>query len=68
MINYNNTLKEILKDKVVIIPRLCEDSQAVSASRVRSLIEQNKVDEALAYIPKENALIFRSIVRAKYGY
>ena len=65
MVNYNNTVKEVLQDKVVIIPRLSENSQVVSASVVRSLIEQNKLDEALAYIPRENALVFRSIALAK---
>ena len=65
MVNYNNTVKEVLQEKVEIIPRLSENGQVVSASVVRSLIEQNKLDEALAYIPRENALVFRSIALAK---
>lgn len=67
MQNYNKTLKEVLLDKVEIIPRYIEEGTVVSASTVRSLIKQNKLNEALAYIPKENALLFRSIVLAKYG-
>ncbi len=67
MQNYNNVLKEALNESVVIIPRYKENESVVSASVVRSLIEQNKLDEALAYIPKENALLFRSIVQMKYG-
>lgn len=67
MIKYNDSLKEVLKDKVEIIKRYSEEGQIVSASKVRSLIDENKIDEALKYIPKENALIFRSIVLTRYG-
>ena len=67
MINYNNTLKEVLKDSLIEIPRLKEDNEIVSASMVRRLCKEQKFDEALKYIPRENALVFYSIVKQKYG-
>ena len=67
MINYNNTLKEVLKDSLVEIPRLEENNNIVSASMVRKLLKEQKFEEALQYIPRENALIFYSIIRQKYG-
>ena len=66
MVDYNNTLKDILKDKLEIIDRYTLDDEIISASKVRSLIEKNDIDEALKYIPKEIAFIFRSIVSSKY--
>ena len=67
MQNYNNTLKEVLQENVEIIPRYSENNQVVSASVVRKLLEEGKVEEALLYIPRENNLILRSIVTCKYG-
>lgn len=67
MQNYNNTLKEVLQENVEIIPRYSENNQVVSASVVRKLLEEGKVEEALLYIPRENHLILRSIVTCKYG-
>lgn len=67
MIFYNNTLKNILNDKVVEINRLEQDNNIVSASHVRNLFKENKLDEALKYIPREIHLIVKSIVQDKYG-
>ena len=67
MINYNETLKSILGDSLEVIPRYKEEEQIVSASVVRKLLKENKIDEALKYIPRENHFILRTIVKDKYG-
>lgn len=67
MINYNETLKSILDDSLEVIPRYKEEEQIVSASVVRKLLKENKIDEALKYIPRENHFILRTIVKDKYG-
>ena len=55
---YNSSLKEILGDKVEIIERITEDGDVISASRVRSLLKEGKLDEAVKYIHRENYIIF----------
>lgn len=67
MINYNETLKSILDDCLEVIPRYKEEEQVVSASVVRKLLKENKIDEALKYIPRENHFILRTIAKDKYG-
>lgn len=67
MVNYNNVLKETLKDKLVIINRLTENDEVISASKVRQLLKENKYDEALYYVPREIAFILRSVASSKYG-
>ena len=67
MINYNNVLKEILGEKLVIVDRLTMSGEIVSASKVRQLLVENKFDEALELVPREIAFILRNIAREKYG-
>ena len=67
MITYNQTLSEILAEQLVIVNRLSEDGEVISASKVRYLLKNNFIDEALKYVPKEVTLILRSIVYSKYG-
>lgn len=67
MITYNQTLSEILAEQLVIVNRLLEDGEVISASKVRYLLKNNFIDEALKYVPKEVTLILRSIVYSKYG-
>lgn len=67
MITYNQTLSEILAEQIVIVNRLLEDGEVISASKVRYLLKNNFIDEALKYVPKEVTLILRSIVYSKYG-
>lgn len=64
---YNQTLKDILGDELEIIDRLKEDGEVVSAKKVRSLLEEGKIDEALKYCPNECNLVLRSIAMVKYG-
>ena len=35
MVNYNNILKQVLEDKIVILERLKENEEVISASTVR---------------------------------
>ena len=67
MVYYNNVLKQILQEKLVIIERLSENEEVISASKVRTLLKQNKYDEALNYVPREIAFILRSVASSKYG-
>lgn len=67
MVNYNNILKETLQDKLVIMERLQENNEVISASKVRSLLKENKIEEALLYVPREISFILRSVASNKYG-
>ena len=67
MVNYNNILKETLQDKLVIMERLQENNEVISASKVRSLLKENKIEEALLYVPREISFILRSVASSKYG-
>ena len=49
---YNITLKKYLNDKLVIIPRLTENSNIISASLVRKLIENKDFETIKKYVPK----------------
>jgi len=59
MSTYNKALKDELKDKLVIVDRIKIDDEVVSASRVRALITNNNMEEALKYLPNEIKLFVR---------
>lgn len=65
MLRYNNTLKFILEDKLVEVERFKENDIDISASAVRTLIKENKIDEALKYIPNQVKTFFNIIARSK---
>lgn len=67
MVNYNNILKQVLEDKIVILERLKENEEVISASTVRKLLKEGKVEEALQYTPQETAFILRGLASEKYG-
>lgn len=67
MVSYNDVLKETLGDKLVIVDRLKENNEVVSASKVRSLLRDNKINEALECVPREISFILRSIASERYG-
>ena len=67
MVQYNNILKSILKDDLVEIKRIENNENVVSASLVRSLLKDNKIDEALKYLPHESHSIVRLLALKKYG-
>ena len=51
---YNETLKEVLGDSLVLIDRYKDDDgDIISASKVRELIKEKRVLEAYKYVPKE---------------
>lgn len=67
MVNYNNILKQVLEDKLEILNRLQENEEVISASKVRSLLKEGKIEEALKYTPQETAFILRNLASEKYG-
>lgn len=67
MNDYNNTLKSILNDKLVLLDRILVNNQVVSASHVRNLLNKGNIEEALNYIPKECYSIFKMIAYGKYS-
>lgn len=58
---YNETLKEVLKDNLIVVKRL----DNISASVVRNLIVEGKIIEATEYIPESNKELFLRIVEEK---
>ncbi len=67
MVEYNSTLKDILKDSLVEIERNQIDNTIVSASKVRELLKEHKIEEALNYIPMESKTILRLLANKIYG-
>jgi len=61
MSNYNETLKSILGSDLVLVDRLTQDGNVVSASNVRKLLSEGKLNEALDLCPRENSFILQSI-------
>ena len=62
---YNETLGQILGDKLEIVPRFEENGQVVSAGAVRLLIKQGKLDEALQFIPRSNYSVIKGMILSK---
>jgi len=65
MVVYNNALKDVLKDRLCVVPRFEEDGVVISASRVRKMIAEGKTEESLKYVPATNYAVFKAAVRAK---
>lgn len=59
---YNETLKEILGNKIEEIQRISIEDEIISASTVRKLIEEDKVLEALEYIPRGARALLRGVI------
>ena len=49
---YNQALKNILKDKLSVIPRIYINQQVISASYVRTLAKEKRFDEIKTMVPK----------------
>lgn len=58
---YNETLKELLKTNLIVVPRL----DSISASKVRELIFESKLDDALEYIPESVKNLLVNIIKSK---
>ena len=65
MTRYNETLKEVLGEKLVVIPRFTYENEEISASSVRTLIKENRIDEAMKYIPNGAKTLFYAIAKTK---
>ena len=63
---YNRTLQKILGEKLEILPRFEQDGQIISAGRVRSLIEEGRLEEALQFIPKSNYSVIKGMILSKH--
>jgi [citrate (pro-3S)-lyase] ligase len=48
---YNQTMKEILGDQLIVVDRKMFDSHIISASLVRKLAKEGKFDELKPYVP-----------------
>lgn len=68
MIKYNHILKTALGAHLEIIPRLQKDGVNISASRVRTLILQNRIEEALPFVPEATRSLLRAISKGKYDF
>lgn len=61
--NYNETMKKILPKygvELIEIPRIESDGEVISASRVRALIAEGKVEEAFKYLPEATIKALKS--------
>ena len=63
---YNDTLQQVLKDKLEVVPRFEENGEVISAKKVRALIQECKSEEALKLIPRNNYAVFKSIIMSKH--
>ncbi len=57
---YNECLKEALGEKLVILPRLQEEGQAVSASVVRKLAKEGDFETVAKLVPPETLQVLKS--------
>jgi len=65
MVAYNRILKETLKDQLKAIERFTLEGVVISASLVRKLMIQNKIDEALEYVPVATRSLLRNMMIEK---
>lgn len=65
MHRYNDTLKEVLGEKLVEIDRYKHNEEIISASSVRKLIKEGKIEEALEYVPRGARTLFYAIAKNK---
>lgn len=66
MIMYNEILMDILGEYMFLQPRFEMDNEVISASRVRKLIFENKIEEALKYVPDQTRQLLKEIAEYKY--
>jgi [citrate (pro-3S)-lyase] ligase len=62
---YNAKMKEVLGDKAEIIDRFSKNDKVISAKKVRKLIEEGKIDEAMNFIPTSNRSVMKMILSTK---
>ena len=66
MNDYNLTLKSILDESLVLVDRIDLNGEIISASHVRTLLKEQKIQEALSFIPKECQSVFKLLAYGKY--
>lgn len=66
MVMYNQILLDTLGEHIILQERFQLDDQVISASQVRKLIFQNKIDEALKYVPEQTRPLLKEIAEYKY--
>lgn len=64
---YNQTLTEVLGDKVEIVERFKEDGEVISASTFRTLIQEGKKAEAFQFIPRTNHAVVNAMLSSRNG-
>lgn len=62
---YNDTLEEELGEKLIVVERLKDNEEIISASLVRKLILDNQVEESLKYLPKGTHFLIISMAYDK---
>jgi [citrate (pro-3S)-lyase] ligase len=65
MVKYNAILKTALGDQLEIIQRYQKNGVTISASIVRKLLMENKIEEALSYVPIPTRPLLREIAKTK---
>lgn len=58
--HYNRVMKEALNEHLTIIPRKTHQHEPISASKVRALLRDDRLEEACALVPKEVAEYLKS--------
>ena len=66
MVKYNRILQTALGDRLEIVPRFQKEGTIISASIVRRLIAENRIEEALAFVPEATRPLLRQIAKGKY--
>ena len=66
MKEYNETLKEILVNKIVEVDRFKLNDEVISASLVRQYINSGDIEKASSFIPNASRMIFMQIAKQKY--
>ena len=65
MVAYNRILKETLKERLKAIERFTLEGVVISASLVRKLMYENRIEAALEYVPVATRALLRTIMIEK---
>jgi [citrate (pro-3S)-lyase] ligase len=65
MKKYNAILEEALGDRIGILVRYEQGGSPISASRVRRLLDEGRIEDALDLVPEANRAMLRAIAEAK---
>lgn len=64
---YNQTLKEVLGDKLEVVERFKEDGEVISASTFRALVQEGNRAKAFEFIPKTNHAVVSAMLSCRNG-